>query len=87
MWTPHSSLEKNNFLNHSYVNPRMGCLEYAQARSQEGVQGVVENPPFMNPSFFRKCEHPHIVFKTQTLVAIIGVVISLNYEWIQYNGL
>ena len=27
-WTPHSSLEKDNSLNHSCVNPKMGCLEY-----------------------------------------------------------
>ena len=27
-WTPHSSLEKDNSLNHSCVSPKMGCLEY-----------------------------------------------------------
>ena len=27
-WTPHSSLEKDNSVNHSYVSPNMGCLEY-----------------------------------------------------------
>ena len=28
-WTPHSSLEKDNSLNHSRcVSPKMGCLEY-----------------------------------------------------------
>ena len=27
-WTPHSSLEKDNSLNHSCVSPGMGCLEY-----------------------------------------------------------
>ena len=27
-WTPHSSLEKDNALNHSCVSPSMGCLEY-----------------------------------------------------------
>ena len=27
-WTPHSSLEKDNSLNHSCVSPTMGCLEY-----------------------------------------------------------
>ena len=26
--TSHSSLEKDNSLNHSYVSPKMGCLEY-----------------------------------------------------------
>ena len=25
---PHSSLEKDNSLNHSCVSPKMGCLEY-----------------------------------------------------------
>ena len=29
-WTSHSSLEKDNFLNHSYVSPNMGCLECRQ---------------------------------------------------------
>ena len=28
LWTPHSSLEKDNSLNHSCVSPKMGCLEY-----------------------------------------------------------
>ena len=28
-WTPHSSLEKDNSLNHSCVSPKMGCLEYS----------------------------------------------------------
>ena len=29
-WTPHSNLEKDNCysVNHSYVSPKMGCLEY-----------------------------------------------------------
>ena len=27
-WIPHSSLEKDNSLNHSCVNPKIGCLEY-----------------------------------------------------------
>ncbi len=27
-WTPHSSQEKDNSLNHSCVSPSMGCLEY-----------------------------------------------------------
>ena len=27
-WTPHSSLEKDNSLNHSCVSRKMGCLEY-----------------------------------------------------------
>ena len=27
-WTPHSSLEKDNSLNHSCVSPNIGCLEY-----------------------------------------------------------
>ena len=27
-WTPYSSLEKDNSQNHSYVSPKMGCLEY-----------------------------------------------------------
>ena len=27
-WTPHSSLEADNALNHSCVSPKMGCLEY-----------------------------------------------------------
>ena len=27
-WTPHSSLEKDNSLNHSCFSPKMGCLEY-----------------------------------------------------------
>ena len=27
-WTPHSSIEKDNSLNHSCVSPKMGCLEY-----------------------------------------------------------
>ena len=27
-WTPHSSLEKDNSLNHSSVSPKMDCLEY-----------------------------------------------------------
>ena len=27
-WTPHASLEKDNYLNHSCVSPTMGCLEY-----------------------------------------------------------
>ena len=26
-WTPHSSLE-DNYVNHSCVNPKMGCLQY-----------------------------------------------------------
>ena len=26
-WTPHSSLEKDNSLNHSCVSSKMGCLE------------------------------------------------------------
>ena len=26
-WTPHSSLEKDNSLNHSRVSPKMGCLD------------------------------------------------------------
>ena len=26
--TPHSSLEKDNSLNHSCVSPKMGCLDY-----------------------------------------------------------
>ena len=25
-WTPHSSLEKDNSLNHSCVSPNMGCI-------------------------------------------------------------
>ena len=25
-WTPHSSLEKDNSLNHACVSPNMGCL-------------------------------------------------------------
>ena len=28
--TPHSSLQKDNSLNHSYVSPSMGCLEYTE---------------------------------------------------------
>ena len=28
LWTPHSSLEKDNSLNHFCVSPTMGCLEY-----------------------------------------------------------
>ena len=28
LWTPHSSLEKDNSLNHACVSPTMGCLEY-----------------------------------------------------------
>ena len=27
-WTPHSSLEKDNSLNHSCVSPKVDCLEY-----------------------------------------------------------
>ena len=27
-WTPHSSIEKDNSLNHSCVSPKMGCLKY-----------------------------------------------------------
>ena len=27
-WTPHSSLEKDNSLNHTCVSPSTGCLEY-----------------------------------------------------------
>ena len=27
-WTPHSSIEKDNSLNHSCVSPKTGCLEY-----------------------------------------------------------
>ena len=27
-WTPHSSLEKDNSLNHACVSPKMGCLEF-----------------------------------------------------------
>ena len=27
-WTPHSNLEKDNSLNHTYVSPKRGCLEY-----------------------------------------------------------
>ena len=30
-WTPHSSLEKDNSLNHSCVSPKIGCLEYLRA--------------------------------------------------------
>ena len=26
-WTPHSSLEKDNFVNHSCVSPKVDCLE------------------------------------------------------------
>ena len=33
-WTPHSSLEKYNSLNHSCVSPKMGCLEYNQSIKQ-----------------------------------------------------
>ena len=28
LWTPRSSLEKDNSLNHSCVSPKIGCLEY-----------------------------------------------------------
>ena len=27
-WTPHSNIEKDNSLNHSYVSPKIGFLEY-----------------------------------------------------------
>ena len=31
-WTPHSSLEKDNSLNHSCVSLKMGCLEYIEVK-------------------------------------------------------
>ena len=37
-WTPHSSLEKDNSLNHSCVSPKMGCLEYTQLRTKDTIK-------------------------------------------------
>ena len=34
-WTPHSNLEKDNSLNHSCVNPKMGSFEYTKKKNKE----------------------------------------------------
>ena len=36
LWTAHSSLEKDNTLNHSCVSPGMGCLVYTGRVPVEG---------------------------------------------------
>ena len=44
--TPHSSLDKDNSLNHFCVSPRMGCLEYTELRTNQlGMQFTQEESP------------------------------------------
>ena len=42
-WTPHSSLEMDNSLNHSCGSPRMDCLEYELRMSVPEVADVIED--------------------------------------------
>ena len=43
-WTPHSSLEKDNSVNHSCVSPKMGRLEYTnklRSRQRRGTREII----------------------------------------------
>ena len=38
-WTPHSTPELDNYLNHTCVSPRMGCTEYI-TKNQEPISAI-----------------------------------------------
>ena len=42
-WTPHSSLENDNPLNHSRVSPNMGCITKI-AKNGNGIETSVMTP-------------------------------------------
>ena len=71
-WTPHSSLEKDNSVNHSCVSPNMGCLEIT--KGHRGCWQIFMVAPLLLT---------HQSSKTMFVCLFVSILFLLSLE--QYN--